>query len=296
VTQEDLAWQSKVVLLAVMPAVGTDLVLQTSRFTSEQPSVAVWTVGLSVLLGLIAWKMRSATPLAAVAGAMLTACLMFSTHSQPYQPWRTGLVPVLAVLVLTSISTRLGQRRKEQLGVAENRTGRRTAQVAANLGAGVLLSLGLVQIWELNQSWLHLSGLRHSALLIAGLAALCEAAADTVSSELGQVLNSRPRMLTTLRVVAPGTDGAVSLGGSATGIAAAGLVALAGSAALDGDAMMFAGSWVGGVFGLFFDSLLGATFERGGWLNNDAVNFLSTCSAGAFALVLLALRTHLGLP
>lgn len=295
-TQEDLAWQSKVVMLVVLPAVGTDLVLQTSRWMGEQPSVAVWTLGLSFLLGLVAWKMRSATHLAAIAGAMLTASLMFSTESQPYEPWHTGLMPVLVVLVLTSLSTRLGRRRKEQLGLAENRTGRTTAQVAANLGAGVLLSLGMVQIWELNQPWLHLPGLRHSALLIAGLTALCEAAADTVSSELGQVLNGRPRMLTTFRVAPPGTDGAISLGGTATGIAAAAIVALAGSAALGGDAMMFAVSWIGGAFGLFFDSLLGATFERGGWLNNDAVNFLSTCSAGAFALVLLALRSHVGLP
>ena len=45
----------------------------------------------------------------------------------------------------------------------------------------------------------------------------------------------------------------------------------------------------GGVFGLFFDSLLGATLERRGWLNNDTVNFLSTAGAAAFALALLAL-------
>jgi uncharacterized membrane protein len=40
----------------------------------------------------------------------------------------------------------------------------------------------------------------------------------------------------------------------------------------------------GGVFGLLFDSLLGAILERRGWLNNDAVNFLSTLSAALFAL------------
>jgi len=45
----------------------------------------------------------------------------------------------------------------------------------------------------------------------------------------------------------------------------------------------------GGTFGLFFDSLLGATLERKGWLNNDAVNFLSTVSSAVFAVVLLAI-------
>jgi uncharacterized membrane protein len=48
-------------------------------------------------------------------------------------------------------------------------------------------------------------------------------------------------------------------------------------------------SWAGGVFGLLFDSLLGATIERRGWLNNDLVNFLSSGSAAAFALLLAAL-------
>jgi uncharacterized protein (TIGR00297 family) len=296
VAQENLAWQSKLALLLVLPAIGTDLVFEVSRWAGEAPQVAVWTLGLSTLLGLVAWKMRSATPVAAVAGAVLTASLMFSTASEPYQPWQTGLMPVLALLVMTSISTRLGRRRKEQLGIAESRKGRKTAQVAANLGAAVLLSLGMFQIWELNQPWLHLPELRHPVLLVAGLAALCEAAADTISSELGQVLNSRPRMLTTFRVAPPGADGAISLGGTVAGVVAAGIVALVGAAALRGDGMMFVVSWVGGVFGLFFDSLLGATFERGGWLNNDAVNFLSTCSAGAFALLLLALRTRVGLP
>jgi uncharacterized protein (TIGR00297 family) len=119
------------------------------------------------------------------------------------------------------------------------------------------------------------------------LAALAEAAADTVSSEIGQVLGGRPRMITTLRAVEPGTDGAVSIAGTLAGLLAAAIVAGAGSWALRGDFALFKLSCAGAVFGLLFDSLLGATFERVGWLNNDAVNFLSTASALAFALLML---------
>lgn len=255
----------------------------------------LWTLALSTALGLLAWKMRTATPLAAATGATITASLIFSTASVPYQPWRTGLVPVLTVLVLTSISTRLGRRHKEQLGSAESRKGRHASQVAANLGAAALVCVGPARTWQIDQPLLHLSGLVSAAVFIATLAALCEAAADTVSSELGQLLNSRPRMITTLRIAEPGTDGAISLGGTLAGVIAAGLVALAGSAAPGGGWLVFSLSWAGGIFGLFFDSLLGATFERGGWLNNDAVNFLSTCSAAACAWVLLAFRVRLGL-
>jgi uncharacterized protein (TIGR00297 family) len=131
-------------------------------------------------------------------------------------------------------------------------------------------------------------------LLTVGLAALAEAAADTVSSELGQVLSSHPRMITTLRRTEPGIDGAISFGGTLAGIVAAGIVAAAGSLALHGGLPMLAIGWGAGVFGLFFDSLLGATLERRRLLNNDGVNFLSTASAAAFAFAMLAFLPHPG--
>jgi uncharacterized membrane protein len=40
--------------------------------------------------------------------------------------------------------------------------------------------------------------------------------------------------------------------------------------------------------------VLGATLEPRGWLNNDAVNFLSTLSAAAFALAALSVIPHTG--
>jgi uncharacterized protein (TIGR00297 family) len=100
-------------------------------------------------------------------------------------------------------------------------------------------------------------------------------------------------MITTLRTVEPGTDGAISLAGTLAGVVAASIVASAGTLALRGDLAMFWISCAGAVFGLFFDSLLGATLERRGWLNNDAVNFLSTASAAGFALGVMAILAHL---
>ena len=287
-----LAWQSKLVLLLVLPATGAELVLEGSWWANQLPQVAVWTLGLSLLLGLAAWRNRSATAGAAASGASLCAILMLASTTLPYAPWRTALVPVLTVLILTAAATHFGRHRKEQLGTAESRNGRGASQVAANLGVAALVSNGMMQVWLLNQPWLP-GLLRSSPLLfVPGLAALAEAAADTVSSELGQVWNNHPRMLTTLRRVEPGTDGAVSLAGTLAGVAAAGAVAIAGAASLNAGWGALGIAWAGGVAGLFIDSLLGATLERLGWLNNDAVNFLSTASSAAVALGLMALLLH----
>jgi uncharacterized protein (TIGR00297 family) len=284
VTRSELEWQSKLVLLVVLPVVGTDVVLETSYWTGQDPAVVLWTLGLSALLGAVTWKLRAATARAAVTGAAIMANLMFSTVKFPYDPWHTAMVPVLAVSLLAFAATRIGRAKKERLGIAEARKGRSAAQVAANLGVAALVASEAAHIWMAER---HGLGRAWIPLLAASLAAMAEAAADTVSSEMGQVFGGRPRMITTLRTAEPGTDGAISVAGTVAGIVAAGVVAGLGALALHGDAKLLLAAAGGGIFGLFFDSVLGATLETRGWLNNDAVNFLSTVSAAGVAVVVM---------
>jgi uncharacterized protein (TIGR00297 family) len=283
-----LFWQSKLVLLLIMPAVAAGLILQAHWWVVNMPAVAVWTLGLSGLLGLAAWKTGTATPWAAITGTAIAASITFSTAIYPYRSWQTGLVPLLTLLVLTSLATRVGLANREDLQAAEEPHDRNAAQVAANLGVAALVSSDAMQSLLLNCG--RLTGV--APVFAVGLAALAESAADTVSSEIGQVLGGAPRLLTTGRRVEPGTDGAISWLGTVVGAVAAALVAGAGALALHGGGEMFWIALGGGVFGLFFDSLLGATLEGKGWLNNDAVNFLSTLSAAGFALLLLMFLSY----
>ena len=123
--------------------------------------------------------------------------------------------------------------------------------------------------------------------MIAMLAAMAEATADTVSSELGQILGGPPRMITNLRSVPAGTDGAISLAGTLCGSVAAAIVIAVAVIALPmfprTDALL---ALVAGIAGTLIDSLLGAIPERKGWLNNDAVNTISTLAAALMGALL----------
>jgi uncharacterized protein (TIGR00297 family) len=286
VTGQKLAWQSKLILGVVIAPIAVNIAWEARFWALHEPAVAAWSLGLSALLGLAAWKSHSATPAAAGTGALLCASMMFSTFVYPYEPWRTAIVPVLAVLLLTSLATRFGRKHKESLGMAEEKRGRNAAQVCANLGCAALVCTTLPEFLITGDANAFL-GSASPLLALPAFACLAEAAADTVSSEIGQVLGGTPRMFTTLREVEPGTDGAISAVGTLAGVLAACIIGTAGAWVLQGNMVTACVIAAGGIFGLLFDSLLGATFERWGWLNNDAVNFLSTASAAGFTLTIV---------
>jgi uncharacterized protein (TIGR00297 family) len=177
------------------------------------------------------------------------------------------------MLALTLTATRIGRARKQQFGTAESKHGRAAAQVAANLGVAALAG-----------TLIYVDG--QILALTVLLAALAEAGADTLASELGQALLATPRLITTLKPVPPGTDGGMTFSGTAMGSVGALVIASVGVAAMSLPSQVIWIATGAGVAGLLFDSLLGATLERAGRLNNDAVNFLSTVFAAVVALAI----------
>jgi uncharacterized protein (TIGR00297 family) len=272
-------WQSKLILLLVIPVAGAFAAVESSQLWPFAPARVITAYAIAAPFALIVWMLRAATPEAALTGGLFTLVLYLWTPG-----WRTILWPLLALFLLTFAATRFGRRRKEALGVAEEKRGRTASQVVANLGAAVVAAIPF-RAWRV---WLGIHP--GQVALIAAIAALGEATADTLSSELGEVLGSEPYLLTTFRRVPPGTDGAISLYGTLAGAAGAAVITAIAALVFRFSGIESVITFVAALVGLFVDSLLGATLERREWLNNDAVNAISTAAAALLAAFLANCR------
>ena len=235
------------------------IALATNGITSLWRAVAV-TLAFTALARWIRGVSRSGAAAGAIVCFLLIACVGLGAFA--------GLITVFA---LTWVATRFGYRRKQAIGVAERAEGRKASQVSANLGVAAVCAL------------LYWFSHRNSLFLVALVAALSEAAADTVSSELGQAANRQARLITTWKPVPAGTNGGISAIGTLSGMAAAALTT--GICVVSGLLPWhYLTACLGGaVVGMFFDSLLGASLERQGRIGNDTVNFFSTLMAALLA-------------
>lgn len=277
VSQANYRLQTQVLIWTVMPVLAIGC-LAPILGVAEGPSLALAVRAglLSLTLGWLVWRLRAATARGALCGGMICLVVTAGTEAGGRLPeLHSGLVPLMVLFVLTFVATRLGRGGCPRAQSPEDKAGRSAGQVVANLGAAALVVVVAT----------HPFGFVGAAML---LAALAEATADTVSSEIGQAFGGTPRMITDLREVPPGTDGAITLRGTIAGIAAGSVLVVAGVCAMGCGRRAGIVALLGGVAGLFFDSLLGATVERRGWMGNDLVNFSSTGMAVCVAFLVQA--------
>lgn len=243
----------------------SDLALTAETLAGLGSARTVWTALIVTLaFTVLARWVRGVSSSGAIAGAAVCFVLCVGAGFGAF-------AALVSVFALTWISTRLGYQRKRKLGTAEKLDGRTALQVLANLAVAAICA-GLFAVTS-----------RNPAFLLAASAVLSEAAADTVSSEVGQARSAKARLITTWEEVAPGTDGGVSWTGTVAGIVAAAVVSLV---------CVFTGlvplKWLGfsiaaAIAGMTADSYLGALLERRKLLNNDAVNLLGTLIAAGTA-------------
>jgi uncharacterized protein (TIGR00297 family) len=229
--------------------------------------VSRWLPGfaLTAAFAIAARLLRGVSTAGALAGGLAALVLYFCGGPGAF-------AVLLVVFSLTWISTRIGYAHKVRLGTAEKREGRNAGQVLANIGVAAVCAgfHGIVG---------------GDVLLVGCAAALAEAAADTVSSEVGQATSNSARLITTWDRVPAGTDGGITAAGTIEGLVAAAVVGVTA-----GVVHLVPWKTVGviaavGTVGMLTDSLLGALLERRGLLGNNAVNLLGTLFAAALALV-----------
>jgi uncharacterized protein (TIGR00297 family) len=234
-----------------------------------------WLAALAIngLLIAVAQRLPVLTPSGWVHAGVLGTLLLGSLG------WR-GWLAVVGYLALGSLVTKLGFRRKRELGLAEGREGRRGPEnVWGSALVGTVLALLTCRAPEATVP-----------LLLAGFSASFAAKlADTFGSEIGKRWGRHTVLITTLRPVPPGTEGAISLEGTAASLVGSGLmtVGLLALGLIHGWSMALLVSGVGLVATLA-ESVVGASLQqRWGWLSNELVNGLQTLLAALLAMGLV---------
>ena len=180
------------------------------------------------------------------------------------------LMLLLIFLILTLSATKYAKAYKTDLGEYE---GQRTAKNVISNGIVAFMMAAF--------------GGYYFPLVGGFIGAIATATADTLASEIG-VLHT-PRLITSFKKVPPGTNGAVSVLGTAAGIAGAGVIGIAswllGIVPDPITAIMI--SVISGTIGCFMDSILGAVLERKDVLTNEHVNLLATITGALVGIVLV---------
>jgi uncharacterized protein (TIGR00297 family) len=245
---------------------------RTMSLPALDTAVIAWLVANTVL-AILGYVARTVDVSGLIGGWLLGAIVLLFGGWQLY-------VVLLAFFVIGTATTKLGYRRKQRAGLAQEKEGRRGFSHAfSNVGVAALLAVASAAIPQMR-----------TALWLAAAAALATAAADTTASEVGQLLGRRTFLPLTLRPVPVGTEGAISIEGTLAGVTAALLVALvAALAAFRTPALRIVGPLVAAAFiGSWIESLAGnwnRTREKA--VPNGALNFFNTAVGAGVLLIIL---------
>ena len=238
----------------------------------SNPWAIALTINTVLLLAAFISPKKLLTPIGNINGAIL-GILVWGTLG-----WR-GYLIVMLFFLLGSVLTFVGIEQKEKEGIAEERSGMRGAgNVWSSALAASLCAIATLFCPE------PIKGL----FVLGYVASFCTKLSDTTASEVGKAYGKTTYLITNLKSVPRGTEGAVSLEGTIAGTFAS--VVLAAIAWVIGLISPIGIIWcvIAAFIATTIESLIGATLEpRFTWLTNDLVNLINTV-IGAIAAIFLA--------
>ena len=216
------------------------------------------------ILGFITYQRKSLDLFGSAVMIIMGIVIIFSAGTN----W---LLLIILFLVMSLLATKYSKKYKMSLGEFE---GRRTSKN--------VISNGVVACFMAAFGGYYLP-------FVGGfIGAIATATADTLASEIG-VLDQNPRLITTFQKVNPGTNGAVSVLGTAVGMAGAAVIGIAAYflGIMPNALSAILVSIISGTVGCFMDSILGALFENQGWITNEHVNLIATITGAIVGILLI---------
>ncbi|MEM9541606.1 MAG: TIGR00297 family protein [Cyanobacteria bacterium P01_E01_bin.42] len=234
-----------------------------------------WTIAIALNAVLLAFASLSPKKLLTPWGylhAWILGVLVWGTLS-----WQGYLVVMFYFLVGVGV-TRIRKAQKEAEGIAEGRSGLRGPEnVWGSALIGTLCALATLFVSE-----------PFRELFILGyVASFCTKLSDTCASEIGKAYGKRTFLITTLKPVPRGTEGAVSLEGTLAGIVASAAIAVLawGLHAISPLGILWC--ILAAFIATNLESVIGATIqEKFAWLTNEVVNIINTLIGAIVAMMM----------
>lgn len=240
----------------------------------------LWGIGINTALVAIAWLApKKLLTLAGylhawILGVLIWGCLGWAGYSV-----------VMVYFLVGSAVTRIGAARKEAAGIAEARSGRRGPEnVWGSAAIGSLCALGILAL----QAQGNMAAV--TLLTLGFVASFSTKLSDTTASEVGKAYGRRTFLVTTLKPVPPGTEGAVSLEGTLAGVVASVAIASVGWAVGLIAASGIILCAIAALIATTLESIIGATLQAQiSWLTNELVNVINTLIGAIVAIALQGL-------
>lgn len=215
-------------------------------------------VFLIVVIGLITYLRKALDLFGSIFMIIMGIIIIFTAGAN----W---LVLIFIFLILGLISTKYKHQYKKDIGVYEGTRSLKNV-ISNGIVPFVMAAFG------------NYGGF---------IGSIATATADTLASEVGVV--EQPRLITTMKKVPPGTDGGISIVGTAAGIIGAGVIGV--SAYILGifpdPFVTLKISIIAGTVGCFVDSILGAVLERRNYISNEYVNLIATITGAALGIMMV---------